>query len=110
MSGHDYVREALAAAARLAGSLTIVPQPARDNRHRPPPGDEDNPLTEDALALRFSARHEHDLRYVATKGQWLKWDGGRWCPEPRCSHSISPAIAAAPMSGNTAMENRHRAF
>jgi putative DNA primase/helicase len=41
----------------------------------------DNPLTEDALALRFSERHAHDLRYVALKAQWFKWDGHRWQPE-----------------------------
>ena len=40
-----------------------------------------DPLTEDALALRFSERHENDLRYVAAKGQWFKWDGMRWRPE-----------------------------
>ena len=40
-----------------------------------------DPLTEDALALRFSARHTNDLRYVATKGCWLKWDGSRWFEE-----------------------------
>jgi putative DNA primase/helicase len=40
-----------------------------------------DPLTEDELALRFSARHARDLRYVALKAQWLKWDGGRWLPE-----------------------------
>ena len=41
----------------------------------------DNPFTEDALALRFSARHADDLRYVALKKQWFKWDGHRWQPE-----------------------------
>jgi len=40
-----------------------------------------DPFTEDALALRFSERHEHDLRYVAAKAQWLKWDDVRWRPE-----------------------------
>jgi putative DNA primase/helicase len=44
-------------------------------------GEPDNPFTEDALALRFSERHEDDLRYIATKGTWLKWDGARWYPE-----------------------------
>jgi putative DNA primase/helicase len=38
-------------------------------------------LTEDALALRFSERHADDLRYIATKGTWLKWDGTRWYAE-----------------------------
>jgi putative DNA primase/helicase len=41
----------------------------------------DDPLTEDALALRFSERHMHDLRFVATKEQWFIWDGVRWRPE-----------------------------
>jgi putative DNA primase/helicase len=40
-----------------------------------------DPLTEDALALRFSARHAHDLRYVAVTSTWLRWDGTRWRPE-----------------------------
>lgn len=41
----------------------------------------ENPFTEDALALRFSERHKHDLRYVAIKSQWFQWDGMRWRPE-----------------------------
>jgi putative DNA primase/helicase len=41
-----------------------------------------DPFTEDALALRFSERHANDLRYLATRGQWFKWDGQRWKPEP----------------------------
>ena len=41
-------------------------------------------LTEDALALRFSERHANDLRYIATKGTWLKWDGLRWYAEATC--------------------------
>src|SRR5262245_62776652 len=39
------------------------------------------PFTEDALARRFSEKHKDDLRYIALKGQWLKWDGNRWLPE-----------------------------
>jgi putative DNA primase/helicase len=35
-------------------------------------------LSEDALALTFTARHEHDVRYVAKWGQWLKWTGTHW--------------------------------
>jgi putative DNA primase/helicase len=41
----------------------------------------DDPLTEDALALRFSERHAHDLRFVAIKEQWFMWDNTRWQPE-----------------------------
>jgi putative DNA primase/helicase len=40
-----------------------------------------DPFTEDALALRFSKRHADDLRYIATKGCWQKWDGARWYEE-----------------------------
>jgi len=43
-----------------------------------------DPFTEDALALRFSERHSDDLRYIATKGQWQKWDGARWYSEATC--------------------------
>jgi putative DNA primase/helicase len=39
-------------------------------------------ITEDMLALRFSERHADDLRYIATKATWLKWDGRRWYIEP----------------------------
>jgi putative DNA primase/helicase len=54
----------------------------RANGNAAPPFDDDTgELTEDALALRFSAKHANDLRYVATKGTWLKWDGVRWYPE-----------------------------
>jgi phage/plasmid-associated DNA primase len=38
----------------------------------------DDPLTEDALAMRFATRHGNDLRFVALNAQWLKWDGTRW--------------------------------
>jgi putative DNA primase/helicase len=41
----------------------------------------DNPFTKDALALRFSNRHAHDLRYVAIRSQWYKWNGVIWAPE-----------------------------
>jgi len=35
-------------------------------------------FTDEALALRFAERHEHDLRYVAGWGKWLRYDGKRW--------------------------------
>lgn len=34
--------------------------------------------TDEALALRFSEDHAHDLRYVALWGKWMVWDGCRW--------------------------------
>jgi phage/plasmid-associated DNA primase len=40
-----------------------------------------DPFTEDQLALRFSERHALDLRYVAARRQWYRWDGVSWAPE-----------------------------
>src|SRR5262245_39109316 len=53
----------------------------RDARTKTNGEDIGGALTEDALALRFSEKHVDDLRYIATKGTWLKWDGIRWYPE-----------------------------
>jgi hypothetical protein len=36
---------------------------------------------EDLLALRFSERHADELRYIAVKGEWRKWNGNHWKPE-----------------------------
>ena len=33
---------------------------------------------DDALALRFTGRHEHELRFVNLWGRWLIWNGQRW--------------------------------
>ena len=41
----------------------------------------ENPFTEDALALRFSEQHKNDLRFIATKNSWLKWNEARWYAE-----------------------------
>ncbi len=42
--------------------------------------DEQRPphFSDEALALRFAERHADDLRYVATWGRWLRWDGMQW--------------------------------
>jgi putative DNA primase/helicase len=32
-------------------------------------------------AVPLVERHAHDLRYVAVRNQWYKWDGTRWAPE-----------------------------
>lgn len=34
--------------------------------------------SDDALALRFTAKHGAHLRYVAAWGKWLQFDGRRW--------------------------------
>jgi putative DNA primase/helicase len=38
-------------------------------------------FSEDWLALAFTKRHAHDLRYCAAWNKWLKWDGTRWRPD-----------------------------
>lgn len=38
-------------------------------------------VTEDALALEFTARHGADWRYVAGWGHWLHWDNSVWRKE-----------------------------
>jgi putative DNA primase/helicase len=43
-------------------------------------GDTVTPLrfSEDALALHFTQQYMDDLRFVATWGKWLRYDGKRW--------------------------------
>lgn len=38
-------------------------------------------FSDEALALRFAERHAGRLRYVATWGRWLVYNGGRWRPD-----------------------------
>jgi putative DNA primase/helicase len=38
-------------------------------------------ISEDTLALAFTARHRDELRYVHEWGRWLRWDGARWAIE-----------------------------
>lgn len=40
-------------------------------------------LSDDELALRFTERHQHQLRYVAAWDRWLIWDGMRWARDER---------------------------
>ena len=48
----------------------------RDSEARPPS------FSDEALALRFTARHQHQLRYVADWGKWMFiGDGHCWRPE-----------------------------
>lgn len=35
-------------------------------------------FSDDALALRFSEKHEHSLRYVALWNKWFRWTGKYW--------------------------------
>ena len=34
--------------------------------------------SEDAIALAVVTQHHHELRYVAQRGRWFRWDGCRW--------------------------------
>src|SRR3954451_24236321 len=52
--------------------MTVMPFPAAEPVILSPE------FSEDALALEFSARHKHELRYVKKWGSWLLWDGTRW--------------------------------
>lgn len=49
----------------------------------PPPAEIDEPMlapefSDEQLALRFSAAHGAEARFVAMWGKWLFWDGSRW--------------------------------
>jgi putative DNA primase/helicase len=35
-------------------------------------------FSDDNLALRFTAKHKHELLYVSLWGKWLRWDGCRY--------------------------------
>lgn len=50
-------------------------------------------LSDDELALRFTARYGKSLRYVAAWDRWLLWDGKRWAhDEKRSVFDLSRAI------------------
>lgn len=58
----------------------------------------DRPIeyADESLALRFTAQHEHDLRYVHLWGRWLRWDGRRWrTDETLETFDLARAIARA---------------
>lgn len=38
-------------------------------------------FSDDALALRFTAKHGDDLRFTSLWGRWSRWDGHRWEPD-----------------------------
>lgn len=38
-------------------------------------------FSDDALALRFSADHANNARFVAVWGRWLFWNGANWQPD-----------------------------
>jgi putative DNA primase/helicase len=40
--------------------------------------------SEEALALKFAAKYEKELRYTAAWGRWEEWDGRAWKPDSTC--------------------------
>ncbi|RDD63828.1 phage/plasmid primase, P4 family [Ferruginivarius sediminum] len=62
---------ASAETAKVNGSTQPGKSPGRRPSHF-------EPLSDDTLATTFTERYGDDLRYVATWGRWLEWDGRRW--------------------------------
>lgn len=74
--------------ARAPERLPKAPEPLWDAE---PPRDASGPVnaeldlsavppwaSEDALALTFTKRHGHGLRFVSVWNRWLRWDGAAW--------------------------------
>lgn len=66
----------LSAKAVLAVSSSVEPRPqiAVDDQQSPRPPE----YSDDAIALQFAEKHQHDRRYVASWSQWLTWNGVHW--------------------------------
>jgi putative DNA primase/helicase len=74
-----------------------------EERRRPkqsdiPPDDEDvsRPIkyADESLALHFTSRHVHNLRFVNVWGRWLIWNGQRWlADETLRAFDLARAIA-----------------
>lgn len=41
-------------------------------------------FSDEGLALRFTLKHRHLLRYVAGWGKWFLWSGTHWKPDETC--------------------------
>lgn len=41
-------------------------------------------FSDEALALRFTEKHGHNLRYVAVWGKWFSWSKAHWKPDETC--------------------------
>jgi putative DNA primase/helicase len=88
-------------------------------------------FSDEALALRFSEQHEHQLRYVDAWGRWLVWNGSVWrfddtllafdlsramcrqasaeCNEHRVSAAIASARTVAAVERLARADRRHAA-
>jgi putative DNA primase/helicase len=106
------------------------PNPPKDD----PDQHEDNRPAEyadDALALRFTARHGDDLRFTAVRGRWSVWDGCTWrqdetlrvfdlarkvcreessgCEDKRLAARIGSAVTVAAVERLARADRRHAA-
>lgn len=75
--GQQQVRDTVLQAP-MVGGREHSPSPS------PTPGTSDGrppEFSDEALALQFTDRHHHDLRYVDAWGKWLIWDGRVWHPD-----------------------------
>jgi putative DNA primase/helicase len=81
--------------------MTVMKFPANE----PVTTDDLSPeFSEDALALEFTSRHGHKLRYCAQWGSWLEWDGTRWRFE-KTLHAYDLARAVAREFANISDKN-----
>jgi putative DNA primase/helicase len=86
---------------------------------------------DEALTLRFTEKHGAELRYVATWGRWLMWDGSVWrfddtlrafdlsraicrqasieCNKPRISSVVASAKTVAAVERLAKADRRHAA-
>jgi putative DNA primase/helicase len=67
------VREASASAAAAEAALLVASGECPETSIDQVPA-----FSEDWIALTFTGRHAHELRYCAAWGQWFIWDGVRW--------------------------------
>jgi putative DNA primase/helicase len=56
---------------------SVIPLPTKKHVNPSALGNAPN-FIEDAIALRFVAKHGGELRYVAKWGKWMRWKGTHW--------------------------------
>jgi putative DNA primase/helicase len=66
-------------------------------------------FSDDALALSFTTKHEHDLLHVADWNRWLHWDGARWVKD-RTTVVFDLVRSVCRLQANLAEGNDHLAM
>ena len=75
----EYDRVRKPEAARLSIRVDTLDHEIERLRPKPErPPDRPPEFTDESLALRYSAEHAATLRFVASWGRWLLWDGSVW--------------------------------